>query len=79
MRDQEVIDAADERGVVMFGHPTSAMGSLSLLDLGRRTAAPIFSRGNRLRNFPRGVRFGNVRTSARARGRWPGGRSLKPA
>lgn len=32
-----------ERGVVMFGHPTSATGSLSLLDLGRRTAAPIFS------------------------------------
>ncbi|MDB4931539.1 MAG: hypothetical protein JWM10_4023 [Myxococcaceae bacterium] len=35
--------ALPERGVVMFGHPTSAMGSLSLLDLGRRTAAPIFS------------------------------------
>lgn len=32
-----------ERGVVMFGHPTSSTGSLSLLDLGRRTAAPIFS------------------------------------
>ena len=32
-----------ERGVVMFGHPTSSIGSLSLLDLGRRTAAPIFS------------------------------------
>jgi len=35
--------ALPERGVVMFGHPTSATGSLSLLDLGRRTAAPIFS------------------------------------
>lgn len=35
--------ALPERGVVMFSHPTSATGSLSLLDLGRRTAAPIFS------------------------------------
>lgn len=27
----------------MFGHPSSATGRLSLLDLGHRTAAPIFS------------------------------------
>lgn len=33
-----------DRGVVMLGHQTSAgLGQLSLLDLGRRTAAPIFA------------------------------------
>lgn len=32
-----------DRGVVMFGHPTASTGSLSLLDLTLRTAAPIFS------------------------------------
>lgn len=36
-----------DRGVVLFGHPTEASaagrGAVSLLDLGRRTAAPIFS------------------------------------
>ncbi len=32
-----------DRGVVMFGHPTSSMGSLSLLNLTTRTASPIFS------------------------------------
>jgi hypothetical protein len=33
-----------DRGVVMLGHQTSAgLGQLSLLDLARRTAAPIFA------------------------------------
>lgn len=33
-----------DRGVVMFGHQTSAgLGQLSLLDLARRTAAPIYA------------------------------------
>lgn len=32
-----------DRGVVVLGHPSSAQGRLSLLDLERRTAAPILS------------------------------------